>query len=117
MADLIGVDRRINKENPNYKMLKKGIIPSTPPVRFQILSGTLKHKEKGVQTEEISEMYNKSRYKFFLDSPFEISAMCCKVMKKSPMHTYIMKPWNEGGLGFKEIIDWINEHGNLNIRY
>lgn len=30
---------------------------------------------------------------------------------------YIMKPWNEGGLGFKEIIDWINEHGNLNIRY
>lgn len=27
------------------------------------------------------------------------------------------KPWNEGGLGFKEIIDWINEHGNLNIRY
>ena len=69
-------------------MLKKGIIPSTPPVRFQILLGTLKHKEKGVQTEEISEMYNKSRYKFFLDSPFEISAMCCKVMKKSPMHTY-----------------------------
>ena len=236
MADLIGVDRRTNKENPNYKMLKKGIIPSTPPVRFQILLGTLKHKEKGVQTEEISEMYNKSRYKFFLDSPFEISAMCCKVMKKSPMHTYqnttgrkpmtaqmasesrlrtqqwlkngcngfdmkspisnpmsfwteqdvllyirqlqdeydqnltvcnmeifdlgkpvlkttgcertgcmfcgygchlekspgrfekmklthpkqyeyIMKPWNEGGLGFKEIIDWINEHGNLNIRY
>jgi len=50
MADLIGVDRRINKENPNYKMLKKGIIPSTPPVRFQILLGTLKHKEKGVQT-------------------------------------------------------------------
>lgn len=88
MADLIGVDRRTNKENPNYKMLKKGIIPSTPPVRFQILLGTLKHKEKGVQTEEISEMYNKSRYKFFLDSPFEISAMCCKVMKKSPMHTY-----------------------------
>lgn len=23
----------------------------------------------------------------------------------------------QGGLGFKEIIDWINEHGNLNIRY
>lgn len=21
------------------------------------------------------------------------------------------------GLGFKEIIDWINEHGNLNIKY
>lgn len=32
-------------------------------------------------------------------------------------YEYIMKPWDEGGLGFKEIIDWINEHGNLNIRY
>lgn len=32
-------------------------------------------------------------------------------------YEYIMKPWNEGGLGFKQIIDWINEHGNLNIRY
>ena len=32
-------------------------------------------------------------------------------------YEYIMKSWDEGGLGFKEIIDWINEHGNLNIRY
>lgn len=32
-------------------------------------------------------------------------------------YEYIMKPWDEGGLGFKEVIDWINEHGNLNIRY
>ena len=32
-------------------------------------------------------------------------------------YEWIMKPWDEGGLGYKEIIDWINEHGNLNIRY
>lgn len=32
-------------------------------------------------------------------------------------YAYIMRSWNEGGLGFKEVIDWINEHGNLNIRY
>lgn len=32
-------------------------------------------------------------------------------------YNYIMKPWEEGGLGYKEVIDWINEHGNLNIRY
>lgn len=32
-------------------------------------------------------------------------------------YEYIMKPREAGGLGFKEIIDWINEHGNLNIRY
>jgi len=32
-------------------------------------------------------------------------------------YEWIMKPWSEGGLGYKEVIDWINEHGNLNIRY
>ena len=32
-------------------------------------------------------------------------------------YEYIMKPKEEGGLGYKEVIDWINEHGNMNIRY
>lgn len=32
-------------------------------------------------------------------------------------YEYIMKPWDDGGLGYKEVIDWINEHGGLNIRY
>ena len=32
-------------------------------------------------------------------------------------YNFIMKPWDEGGLGYKEVIDWINEHGNLNIKY
>ena len=33
------------------------------------------------------------------------------------IYEFIMKPTEEGGLNYKEIIDWINEHGNLNIRY
>lgn len=32
-------------------------------------------------------------------------------------YDFIMKPRKEGGLGYKELIDWINEHGDLNIRY
>lgn len=32
-------------------------------------------------------------------------------------YDFIMRPWEEGGLNYKEVIDWINEHGNLNIRY
>ena len=32
-------------------------------------------------------------------------------------YEYIMKPWSEGGLGYKDVIDWINENGNLHIRY
>lgn len=33
------------------------------------------------------------------------------------IYNYIMKPWDEGGLGYKEVIDWLNQHGNLHIRY
>jgi 3'-phosphoadenosine 5'-phosphosulfate sulfotransferase (PAPS reductase)/FAD synthetase len=32
-------------------------------------------------------------------------------------YDYIMRPWEEGGLNYKEVIDWINEHGDLHIRY
>jgi hypothetical protein len=32
-------------------------------------------------------------------------------------YNYIMKPVSDGGLGYKEIVDWINEHGNMNIKY
>lgn len=32
-------------------------------------------------------------------------------------YEWIMKPKAEGGLGYKDVIDWLNEHGNLNIRY
>lgn len=40
-------------------------------------------------------------------------------MKSSHPKTYewIMKPWEEGGLNYKEVIDWINQNGNLNIKY
>jgi 3'-phosphoadenosine 5'-phosphosulfate sulfotransferase (PAPS reductase)/FAD synthetase len=33
------------------------------------------------------------------------------------IYDYIMRSKEEGGLNYKEIIDWINEHGNMNIRY
>ena len=32
-------------------------------------------------------------------------------------YKYIMKPKEEGGLNYKAVIDWINEHGDLHIRY
>lgn len=34
-------------------------------------------------------------------------------------YAYIMKPWSEGGLGYKEVIDWINENNGKGtiIRY
>jgi 3'-phosphoadenosine 5'-phosphosulfate sulfotransferase (PAPS reductase)/FAD synthetase len=33
------------------------------------------------------------------------------------LYEYIMKPWDQGGLNYKEVIDWINEHGDLHIKY
>ena len=32
-------------------------------------------------------------------------------------YDYIMRPKEKGGLNYKEVIDWINEHGNLHIEY
>ena len=32
-------------------------------------------------------------------------------------YEWIMKPWKDGGLGYKEVIDWLNENGNLHIKY
>ena len=33
------------------------------------------------------------------------------------IYEWIMKPVENGGLGYKGIIDWINENGNMHIRY
>ena len=50
--------------------------------------GEMPHTEKGVITDEYSKRYDKSRYAFFLDAPFEISNKCCAVMKKEPANRY-----------------------------
>ena len=94
MADLLGIERRKKGANKSYEALKKGIIPSDinymfgVPVRLLQLIGKMPHKEKGVITNEYSERYDKSRYRFFLDAPFEISYECCAVMKKRPAKKY-----------------------------
>ena len=67
-----------------------GIIPNPAdaPTRYKQLIGTMEHKEKGVPTGEISRRYDKRRYRFLLDAPFEIDAKCCDIMKKGPFHRY-----------------------------
>lgn len=58
------------------------------PFRGKALIGVYSHKEKGVLTGEYSKMYDRSKYIFMLDAPFEISNQCCNVMKKNPAHKY-----------------------------
>ena len=33
------------------------------------------------------------------------------------IYDFIMRPWEEGGLNYREVIDWLNEHGGLHIGY
>lgn len=93
MADILGIDRRDNKDNEELQKLKNGEIPDEKykygvNIRLLMLNGIYPHREKGVMTDEYSNRYDKSRYKFFMDAPFEISNKCCNVMKKAPAHKY-----------------------------
>lgn len=58
-----------------------GIIPSETS-RYQQVVGTYKNKDGSVSK------YCMLRYKFFLEAPFNLSASCCRIMKKSPVHSY-----------------------------
>lgn len=33
------------------------------------------------------------------------------------LYDYIMRPTEQGGLNYKKVIDWINQNGNMNIKY
>ncbi len=64
MADLVGIDRREDKENAAYQSLSWGEIPSTDiktPVRYLILQGKYPHKENRVETSEYSKMYKQNK--------------------------------------------------------
>lgn len=83
IADLIGIDRRADKENKLFTNLKMGNIPS------EILKAPIRVKQLfGVKCEDFGSMYDRSKYLFMLNAPFEVSNQCCKVMKKQPVHQY-----------------------------
>lgn len=100
IADLLNIDRR-SKDNKDFESIKNGtylemdlvytrakLSGTKLGVHEKMLFGEYEHKAHGKQTGELSNMYNKSRYKFFIGAPFEISNVCCDVMKKSPVKKY-----------------------------
>lgn len=60
---------------------ESGIIPRQTSRYMQVI-GTYPGKDGKPSA------YNISKYKFFLEAPFEISANCCNVMKKYPVHSF-----------------------------
>ena len=85
MSDPLGIEMRINKKNEQNKNLQIGVIPSGSEYRLRRLNGELKDS-KGNYSQ-----FNQEKYKFFLEAPFEISDLCCDIMKKKPVHDYEKK--------------------------
>ena len=80
---MTGIDRRTDKGNKAFVNIKMGNIPS------EILKSPIRVKQLfGVKSKDFNSMYDRSKYLFMLNAPFEISNQCCKVMKKQPMHQY-----------------------------
>lgn len=54
-----------------------------PKYRMDKFNGTKINKKTGKKSQ-----YNFPKWKFLLDSPFDISHMCCNIMKKNPVKRY-----------------------------
>lgn len=67
-------EQKALKEGPEY--------PNLETLRYKQVMGIATQKDGSPSS------YNISKYKFFLGAPFEISANCCNVMKKSPVHSF-----------------------------
>lgn len=61
---------------------------SDAPTDLKIILGRKEFQKEGMDFPEISRMYDRSRWKFMLDAPFEVCDRCCYVMKKAPMAKY-----------------------------
>ena len=86
--DIIGINRRERKNFEIYSQIKKGIIPSNIEIPRTVRALQLAGKMPSKDTSKYSNRYDKSRWVFMLDAPFDISNVCCKVMKKEPFKRY-----------------------------
>lgn len=85
IADLLGMREErdvLDKKDVIYliKTSAGNISDTDIPFKAKAVVGLIQDKQGK------KSIYDKSRYLFMLDAPFEISDMCCDVMKKSPLH-------------------------------
>ena len=88
MQRLLGITGSDDENHELREAIKTGNYKYGLPARLLILLGQLPHTENGKETDEVSTMFNQRKYLFMLDAPFEVSNMCCKIMKKDPAHRY-----------------------------
>lgn len=60
-----------------------------------MLLGVYPHRENGVETDEYSNMYDRSKYLFMLEAKFDIGSQCCSLMKKRTSSRIFQKNWQK----------------------
>lgn len=89
MADILGIERRLNKNNPKYIAIQRGEIPSE-----SLLTNEFEDYSKDKKNK-----YKQTKYKFLLKAPFNVSEQCCNEMKKKPAALYSKKTGRKPILG------------------
>lgn len=84
VADKIQGARQYVQAVKDAQNLKSEVIPKEN-ARYRQVMGTYLNKDGK------PSIYNLKKYNFLLYAPFEISAKCCDVMKKSPVHEFSRK--------------------------
>ena len=108
--------------------------PNSKPLSFWTEQDVLKYlKDFGMPYPSVyGEILIDDKGKYYTTGCDRTGCMFCGYgchLEKSPnrfekmkethpkQYDYIMRPKEKGGLGYKEVIDWINEHGDMNIKY
>jgi len=88
--------KKLNKPDADLIELAKSKDKWTMPYRVSIMLGTFESywskKKTGLMPKDGKESGAKrqqDRYQFMLNAPFDISHMCCEIMKKNPAHKYV----------------------------
>lgn len=79
------ISKEVSDKVQGARKYVRALEESTRPVpteRYKQVMG------KATKKDGSPSAYNLSKYQFFLDAPFEISAKCCNVMKKAPVHAF-----------------------------
>lgn len=85
------ISKEVSENVHEARRYKDGENKSNFISRYKKLTGQDKWSETGKYS-----MYSGKRWAFFLDAPFELSDMCCRVMKKQPIHSYEDKTERKG---------------------
>lgn len=75
-------------ETKGYPIISKQVCNCVRYAKKNIRDGKNTLRVRQINGETKGSKYDKKKWKFLLDAPFEVSEECCKVMKKDPIKKY-----------------------------